>query len=163
MVLRVKSWSAVSRLCLTSCWVMVEPPCSIWPDSTLESRARTVARASMPLWRKKSASSTDEHGVDHVLRDVVDGDRRPVLLVLQRGDQRAVAGVDVRPLIEVSEVDRRRYAVGGAGQLAQGRADDQPGRRQQQRTQCEHEREAEKGWQGTGHDRCSVPAVVVWS
>ena len=37
-----------SRVCLTSCWVMVEPPSITAPASTLRSAARAVPSTSRP-------------------------------------------------------------------------------------------------------------------
>ena len=39
-----------SRVCLTSCWVSVEPPSCTEPAATLVSRARIVPCTSRPLW-----------------------------------------------------------------------------------------------------------------
>ena len=41
----------------TSCWVMVEPPCSIWPDVTFLRNARNTAPRSMPSLVQKVRSS----------------------------------------------------------------------------------------------------------
>ena len=39
-----------SRVCLTSCWVSVEPPSCTEPAATLRTRARSVPCTSRPLW-----------------------------------------------------------------------------------------------------------------
>ena len=41
----------------TSCWVMVEPPCSISPDVTLVRNARNTAPRSMPSLVQNERSS----------------------------------------------------------------------------------------------------------
>ena len=46
-----------------------------------------------------------QHGVDGVLRDLREGHGLAVDVVLQRGEERPVGGVDVGPLVERSEVD----------------------------------------------------------
>ena len=49
-VLRSRVCSLESTEFLTTCMVIVEPPCSIPPYETFSNRARTVARRLTPSW-----------------------------------------------------------------------------------------------------------------
>ncbi len=57
LILRFTSRLGVRMRFFTSCWVMVEPPCSIFPDVTLVRKARNTAPRSMPSLVQKVRSS----------------------------------------------------------------------------------------------------------
>ena len=56
-ILRFTSRLGVSTRFLTSCWVMVEPPCAISPDVRLVMNALATAPRSMPSFVQKLWSS----------------------------------------------------------------------------------------------------------
>ena len=57
LILRFTSRFDVRMRFFTSCWVMVEPPCSILPDVTLVRNARNTAPRSMPSLVQNERSS----------------------------------------------------------------------------------------------------------
>ena len=57
LTLRFTSRAGDRMRFFTSCWVIVEPPCSISPDVTLVTNARNTAPRSMPSFVQKVRSS----------------------------------------------------------------------------------------------------------
>ncbi len=83
---------------LTSCWVIVEPPCSISPASRFSTSARRRAVPVDAVVLVEAPVLDGEHRVDEVRGHVGEDDRLAVLLGEQRGHQAAVAVEHVRPL-----------------------------------------------------------------
>ncbi len=56
--LRFTSRFDVRMRCLTSCWVIVDPPWTIWPDEMFRTAARNTPLRSMPSLLQNVLSST---------------------------------------------------------------------------------------------------------
>ena len=96
------SWSLRSKVgesslrisCLTYCWVIVEPPCSIVAGLRVgagrpEDRPRVDAVVAV-----EALVLDGDDGVAHVRRDLLERDDLAVLLGVERVHERAVGGVE---------------------------------------------------------------------